>query len=148
VIRGREGATGTALVEIYDADLVADAQLANISTLGFVGGADEVLIGGFVVGNGAATVVVRAVGPSLIHSGIPNPISDPILELHDANGNVTTDDDWQSGPHPELIPVSLQPTDASEPAIHAIVAPGHYTAVVRGKAAATGVALVEVYNLP
>lgn len=148
VIRGKEGATGSALVEIYDGDLVADAQLANISTLGFVGGADEVLIGGFVVGNGAATVVVRAVGPSLTHSGVSNPISDPILELHNANGGMTTNDDWQSGAHPESIPVSLQPIDPGESAIHAILAPGHYTAVVRGKAGATGVALVEAYNLP
>jgi hypothetical protein len=148
VIRGKDGATGTALVEIYDADLVADAQLANISTLGFVGGADEVLIGGFVVGNGAATVVIRAVGPSLTQAGVPNPISDPILELHDANGNVTTDDDWQGAPQPELIPASLQPTDTRESAMHAILAPGHYTAVVRGKAGVTGVALVEAYNLP
>jgi pectin methylesterase-like acyl-CoA thioesterase len=148
VIRGRDGVAGTALVEIYDADLVANAQLANISTLGFVGGADEVLIGGLVVGNGTATVVVRAIGPSLTHAGVANPISDPVLELHDANGSVTTNDDWQSAPHPELIPVSLQPTDASESVIYASLAPGPYTAVVRGKADATGVALVEAYNLP
>jgi hypothetical protein len=68
--------------------------------------------------------------------------------LHNANGSMTTNDDWQSAAHPELIPVSLQPIDPSESAILASLAPGQYTAVVRGKAGATGVALVEVYNLP
>jgi hypothetical protein len=71
-----------------------------------------------------------------------------MLELHNANGSMTTNDDWQSAAHPELIPVSLQPAEPGESAIHAVLAPGHYTAVVRGKAAATGVALVEAYNLP
>jgi pectinesterase len=147
VITGRAGAAGTALVEVYDADLVADAQLGNISTLGFVGGADDVLIGGFVVGNGMATVVLRALGPSLENAGVPNPVSDPILQLHDANGNVTTNDDWQTGAPPELIPSVLQPLEQREAALHALLPPGNYTAVVSGKAGATGMALVEAYSL-
>ena len=137
-----------ALVEVYDGDLVEDSQLANISTLGFVGDADDVLIGGFVVGNGSANVVVRAIGPTLAQSGVVNPIDDPTLELHDANGGVTTNDDWQTGANHDSIPVSLQPQDGRESAIHASPPAGSYTAIVRGKAGATGAALVEAYNLP
>jgi pectin methylesterase-like acyl-CoA thioesterase len=148
VIRGKEGATGVAVVEVYDGDLVADAQLANISTLGFVGAADDVLIGGFVVGNGSASVVVRAIGPTLAQSGVVNPLGDPTLELHDANGGVTTNDDWQAGANRDSIPVSLQPQDGRESAIQATLPPGSYTAIVRGKEGAMGVALVEAYNLP
>src|SRR5205823_6262524 len=103
VIAGKDGGTGTALIDVYDGDLTADSQLANISTLGFVGAGDDVLIGGFVVGNGAARVVVRALGPSLMRFGVLNPVADPILELHDGNGNVTSNDDWQSGPNRESI---------------------------------------------
>jgi hypothetical protein len=149
VIGGKKtGATGAALVEIYDADLAADSQLANISTLGFVGTGDDVLIGGLMIGNGAAKTVVRALGPTLPQFGVANAIGDPILELHDANGGVTTNDDWAAGANHDLIPVSLQPRDARESAIYATLAPGAYTAIVRGKAAATGVAVVEAYNLP
>ena len=148
VIDGKDGATGTALVEIYDGELTANSQLANISTLGFVGAADDVLIGGFVIGNGAAKVVLRALGPTLTQFGVANPIGDPTVELHDANGGVTTNDDWQTGADRDSIPVSLQPVDLRESAIYATLSPGSYTAIVRGKAGATGVALVEVYNLP
>ena len=147
VISGKNGATGAALVEVYDGDLTADSQLANISTLGFVGAADDVLIGGFVVGTGLAEVVVRALGPSLTQFGVADPIADPTLEVHDGNGNVTSDDDWQTGPNHDLIPASLQPLDARESALHLSLAPGNYTAVVRGKAGTVGMALVEAYNL-
>jgi pectin methylesterase-like acyl-CoA thioesterase len=147
VITGQNGATGTALVEIYDDDLAADSQLANISTLGFVGAGDDVLIGGFVVGTGMADVVVRALGPSLAQFGVADPIADPTLEVHDGNGGVTSDDDWQTGPNHDLIPASLQPLDARESALHVSLPPGNYTAVVRGKAGAVGMALVEAYNL-
>ena len=147
VIAGNAGATGTALVEIYDGDLTADSQLANISTLGFVGAADDVLIGGFVVGNGSANVVVRAIGPTLSQFGVADPIADPTLEVHDGNGGVTSNDDWQTGANSASIPASLRPIDPRESALYISLPPGQYTAVVRGKAGAVGVALVEAYNL-
>jgi pectin methylesterase-like acyl-CoA thioesterase len=147
VIAGKDGGTGAALVEVYDGDLTADSQLANISTRGFVGAEDDVLIGGFVVGNGLADVVVRALGPSLAQFGVADPIADPTLELHDGNGGVTSNDDWQNGDDVDSIPMSLRPPDPREPALHLSLPPGSYTAVVRGKAGATGVALVEAYNL-
>ena len=147
VLRGKDGSAGVALVEVYDGDLVADSQLANISTLGFVGAEDEVLIGGFVVGNGSATVVLRALGPSLTSFGVQNAIANPTLAVHDSNGNVTTNDDWQTAANGNPIPVSLQPHDPRESAIQMDLAPGSYTAIVRGTGTTTGVALVEAYNL-
>ena len=147
VVTGKNGSTGTAVVEVYDADPIADSQLANISTRGFVGAEDDVLIGGFVVGNGLVEVVVRALGPSLAQFDVADSIADPTLELHDGNGNVTSNDDWQTGADPDSIPASLQPLDPRESALHLSLPPGNYTAVVRGKAGATGVGLVEAYNL-
>ena len=147
VVTGKNGSTGTAVVEVYDGDPIADSQLANISTRGFVGAEDDVLIGGFVVGNGLVEVVVRALGPSLAQFGVADPIADPTLELHDGNGSVTSNDDWQTGADPDSIPTSLQPLDPRESALHLSLPPGNYTAVVRGKAGAVGVALVEAYNL-
>lgn len=148
VIAGKDGSTGTALVEMYDVDPVADSQFGNVSTLGFVGTGDDVLIGGFVVGGpGLARVVVRAVGPSLTPSGVQNAIQDPTLAVHDGNGNVTSNDDWQTTANGEPIPVVLEPRDPRESAIQMTLAPGSYTAIVRGKGNTTGVALVEAYNL-
>jgi pectin methylesterase-like acyl-CoA thioesterase len=146
VISGNDGSEGTALVEAYDDDLAARSQSANISTLGFVGNGDDVLIAGFVVGVNPADVVVRALGPSLGPLGVANPIEDPMLEVHDANGDVTSNDNWQTAANDGSIPPSLQPLDPRESAIQMSLAPGSYTAIVGGKGA-TGMALVEVYNL-
>src|SRR5688572_25104604 len=149
VIGGKEGSAGTALVEVYDVDPGADAQFGNLSTLGFVGAGDDALIGGFVVaGPGSAKVVVRAIGPSLATAGVPDVIDDPTLEVHDSNGNVTSNDDWQTATNGESIPVALQPRNARESAIQMSLVPGNYTAIVRGKGTSIGVGLVEAYNLP
>lgn len=146
VISASDGSSGTALVEMYDVDSLADAQFGNVSTLGFVGTGDNTLIGGFVVsGPGLATIVVRAIGPSLMSSGVQNAIENPTLAVHDSNGNVTSNDDWQTAAEP--IPVSLQPRDPRESALQLSLAPGNYTAIVRQKGDMTGVALVEAYNL-
>jgi hypothetical protein len=146
VIGGKGDAGGTALVEVYDDDQAANSQPANLSTLGFVGSGDDVLIGGFVIGVSSAKAVVRALGPSLESFGVPNAIEDPTLEVHDGNGNVTSNDDWQMAANGGSIPLSLQPLDPRESAIQMSLTPGSYTAIVGGKGK-TGVALVEVYNL-
>jgi pectin methylesterase-like acyl-CoA thioesterase len=148
VIRGNDPSLGTALVEVYDGDLPADSQLANISTLGFVGVGDDVLIAGVVIGGpAAATVVLRAVGPSLTEFGVSNALQDPTLQLYDANGSLTSNDDWETPGNGEPVPVSLQPRHPRESALQISLVPGFYTAIVRGKEATTGVALVEAYKL-
>jgi pectinesterase len=146
LITGTGASIGTALVEIYDGDLRADSELANISTLGFVGTGNDVLIAGLVVGGpGAAKIVLRALGPSLAQFGVSNPIQDPTLQLHDANGSVTSNDDW--GTTGDAVPTLLRPMDPRESAIEVTLTPGSYTAIVQGKNATSGVALVEAYNL-
>jgi pectinesterase len=148
VVSGNDGSLGTALVELYDGDLPANSQLANISTLGFVGTADDVLIAGVVIGGPApAKVVVRALGPSLTQFGVSNAIQDPMLHLYDANGSLSGNDDWGTAANGESVPAFLQPSDSRESALQTILVPGHYTAIVEGKNATTGVALVEAYNL-
>jgi pectin methylesterase-like acyl-CoA thioesterase len=146
VLDGKPGAAGTALVELYDGDLPAESEFANISTLGFAGTGNDVLIAGFVVGGPAfGNVVVRALGPSLTQFGVTNAIEDPTLQLFDGNGSLTSNDDW--GTTGDSIPVLLRPSHAKESAVHVSLPPGHYTAIVQGKGAATGVALVEAYSL-
>ncbi|MEY2528360.1 MAG: hypothetical protein QOJ05_450 [Verrucomicrobiota bacterium] len=148
VIQGKNSSLGTALVEIYDGDLPADSQLGNISTLGFAGTGDDVLIAGVVIGGpSAGQVVLRALGPSLTQFGVSNALQDPMLQLYDANGSIASNDDWETPVNGQAIPESFRPTHPRESALVTSLAPGNYTAIVQGKAATTGVALVEAYNL-
>jgi hypothetical protein len=94
--------------------------------------------------------VLRAIGPSLANSGIANPLLDPTIELRDGNGALLAfNDDWRSPQLQAVYATLLAPSDDRESAIVApFLAPGNYTAVVRGKADTTGVALVEAYRIP
>jgi hypothetical protein len=158
ILRGVANLTGTGLVEVYDLNTAANSKFSNISTRGFVGSGDDAMIGGIVVGAGnnfGATVVIRARGPSLIAAHVAGALADPTLELHDRNGTLlTTNDNWKTndGTHQsqeaEVRASGHQPTDDLEPAIVTSLAPGPYTAIVRGRNNTTGVALVESYNLP
>ena len=152
-LRGKADTTGIGVVEIYN---VADPshgvfpKLGNISARGLVSTDDKVIIGGFILGDGneSPRIVVRAIGPSLQSAGVANPLPDPVLELHDGNGQLLrSNDNWSDAQEDDLQTVGLAPTDSAESAILIRLASGAYTAIVRGKDNATGVALVEVYNL-
>lgn len=149
ILRGQNSGTGIGLVEAYDLDSAAVSTLANTSTRGFVQTGDDVLIGGFIIGNGGSeTVVVRAIGPSLAEAGVVNPLADPTLDLYDANGAlILSDDNWRDSQESLIQSTSLAPTNDAESAIIRSLEAGSYTAIVRGKDGGTGVALVEVYNL-
>ena len=151
VLVGKNAGAGVGLVEVYDLAQQANSRLANISTRGFVGTDDNVMIAGFIIGgNGQpqGKVVIRALGPSLAAFGIQNVIQDPLLELHDGNGTtIQTNDDWQQTQATEINQLGLAPTDARESAMVATLPDGNYTAIVRGKGNTTGLSLVEVYNV-
>jgi N-acetylneuraminic acid mutarotase len=126
------------------------AQLGNISTRAFVQTGDNVMIGGFIItGSGQKRLIVRAIGPSLVNSGITNPLQNPTLELHDQMGAlIISNDNWTDAPNKqEIINSGLAPTNNLESAILTSLNPGNYTAIVRGVNNGTGVALVEGYDL-
>jgi YVTN family beta-propeller protein len=148
VVRGLNDTTGIGLVELYDID-PTHSRVANISTRGRVESGDNVMIGGFIIGSDQPTkVIVRAIGPSLGAHGVSNALPDPILKLHDGNGSLITENDsWRSLQEEAINNSGLPPNDDRESAIVATLQPGNYTAVVSGKDGASGVALVEIYNL-
>jgi hypothetical protein len=108
------------------------------------------MINGFIIGGMQDTkVIVRAIGPSLSKSGVPDVMANPTVELHDNNGTVIDfNDDWRSVQPQEIIASGLAPTDDRESAILTTLPPGSYTAIVAGAGGTTGNALVEVYKLP
>jgi hypothetical protein len=148
VLQSKTGASGVALFELYDLD-AASSHLLNISTRGKVGLGENVVIGGFIIGGDQPTkVLIRAIGPSLVNSGIANALQDPRLELRGPTGSlIFANDNWRSSQQQQIIATQIPPKDNREAAILATLNPGHYTAIVRGSGYGTGVALVEVYNL-
>jgi cyclophilin family peptidyl-prolyl cis-trans isomerase len=125
------------------------ARLADISTRAQVGSGDNVLIGGFIIqGSASKRVLVRAIGPSLIPFGIANALMDPALELRDMNGALLfSNDNWTTAANKqEITDTGRAPGASQESAILTTLAPGRYTAIVRGVGATSGVALVEVYD--
>jgi hypothetical protein len=150
VVRGKNGAVGTAVVEAYDLDPSNNSKLANLSTRGFVQTGDNILIAGFITGNRNANinVLVRAMAPSLA-ALLPSALTDPTLELHDGNGAImASNDNWQDSQKSQIEQTGLPPGDAKESAIVSSLPPGGYTAIVRGVNGSVGNAVVEVYNLP
>jgi hypothetical protein len=151
IVRGKNHTTGVALVEAYDIDQTTNPTLSNISTRGFVETGNNVMIGGFISGNGAVRVIVRALGPTLAQPpfNVTNVLADPTLELHDANGTLfASNDNWKDTQEAEIMATGLAPPNDLESAIIAVRPTGDTTAIVRGKNHTTGNALVEVYTLP
>ena len=125
------------------------SKLINISTRGYVGTGDEVLIGGFVIsGDQNKTVLVRTLGPSLASQGVSGSLSDPwVYVVNQANPTVLIDsnDNWASAPGIDAISGTIyEPGDSNDSAMILTLEPGAYTAVVSGINNSTGVALIEV----
>jgi hypothetical protein len=127
------------------------AQAVNLSTRMRVQTGDNVGIGGFIItGTAPKHVLLRAIGPSLAQSDVPNALPDPVMELHAPGAFVTvTNDNWRDDPVQEaaILATGLPPTNNLESAIDITLAPGAYTAIVRCTNNTLGVALIEVYDL-
>lgn len=155
-VTGRDG-TGIALMELYDTNPTLPTRLTNVSARSAVGRGDSVLIAGFVVsGNTPKNVLVRAIGPSLGTFGVTGTLSDPQLVLYRGSNEViaTNDDWWRNGGAQTLAPVFTSVgafvlvSGTKDAALVATLPPGAYSATVSGVDGGTGVALVEVYEVP
>jgi hypothetical protein len=107
-------------------------------------------IGGFIIQGGPKTVLLRAIGPSLVGFGVPaaEVLADPVMELHGPGAFATiTNNNWRSDQEHAIQATGIPPTNDLESAILVTLSAGNYTAIVRGNGATSGVALVEVYDL-
>ena len=152
IMTGKNQTSGIGLVEAYDANRNSESEFANISTRGYVGMENDVMIGGFTLGAepGSVRIAIRGLGPSLAGAGLHGVLTDPALELHDSNGaGITSNDDWQSDPvsATQLSAHGLALPDSKEAGLFVTLAPGTYTAILNGKSVNAGIGLIEVYNL-
>lgn len=156
------GSSGVALTEIYDAateaTVPARPPLVNLSTRGFVGTGENALAVGFVIaGSTPKSVLIRGLGPALSAFGLTG-LADPLVTLQQGNTTLAANDDWHvpaSPTSPTAAEISSAAAAAGafplaagkDAALLLTLPPGAYTALVRGAADTTGLALVEVYEL-
>jgi sugar lactone lactonase YvrE len=157
-ITGTAGATGVALAEIYDATAAnaytaTTPRLTNVSARTQVGTGGDILIAGFVIGGQTSkTVLIRAVGPTLGAFGVPGVLANPKLELFTGSTKINENDNWGGAPALSEAFLSVAafplPAASADAVLLVTLAPGSYTAQVSGVDGTTGVALVEVYEIP
>jgi hypothetical protein len=154
-VQGQGGTTGIALAEIYDADAGTPAgRLVSLSARANVGPSASVLIGGFAIaGSGPETVLLRGIGPALANYGVPGVLARPVLTLFNAAGvPLTTNSGWGGGADLAGLFVQLGafplPAASADTALVVTLVPAAYTVQVSGAGATSGVALVEIYEVP
>ena len=150
--------SGTALAEIYDASPAGPRERTvprrlNLSARALVR-PGEPLIAGFVVGgSGAKAVLLRAVGPTLAGFGVSAFLADPRLELFDARSAlISGNGDWagqaEAAAAAAKVGAFALPANSKDAVLTATLGPGACTAQVSGENATSGIALIEVYEVP
>lgn len=159
VVTGQGTASGVSLVEVYDAtegDIPRNQRIVNIATRATAGTADNALIAGFyITGTVPKRVLIRGAGPSLTQFGVTGALARPQLSVHSSNTVVATNAGWSTSADAAALATAAGQAGAfafasgsQDAALILNLQPGAYTAQVTGVVGATGVALVEVYELP
>ena len=151
-----KGASGIALAEIYDLDSenTTGPRLINVSARTFAGTGDNILIAGFVIkGDTSRTVLLRGIGPALTSYGVAysDCLANPKIALYANSSLITTNDDW--GTEPQIGKAfdavgAFRMYTSADAAMLVTLKPGLYSVQVSGVNNTTGVALVEVYDVP
>jgi hypothetical protein len=147
------GSNGVALLELYDTASNNGAKLVNVSARSQVGTGGGILISGLnVSGTGPRTLLIRGIGPALAAFGVSGALADPRLDLFASGGTtpLASNDNWDAATAGMFAPVgAFNLTAGSRDAVLLVTLnPGTYTAQVSGVDNTTGVALVEVYEVP
>jgi hypothetical protein len=158
IVTNSEGsvASGSAALAVDPTPAQASSNLVNISTRSFVGIDSEAMIAGFIVsGSTPKTLLIRASGPALSQFDLGGLLADPTLEIHDYDNVIASNDNWGEDPDQksanlsafQAVRVFPWADGSKDAAIVMTLNPGGYTAIVRGKNGATGLALIEVFEI-
>lgn len=158
IVNGKNGSTGVDLIEVYEADPGSlDSRLTNLSTRSLVGTGGNLQIAGFIIrGTQSKTVLIRASGPALAQFAVTGLLDDPVLTLYTGQTQLDQNDDWSSDSASaagiDTVSTAMQlftcARGGKDAALLKTLPPGSYTAQVTGKNGSTGVALIEVYEVP
>jgi hypothetical protein len=154
-VNGAGTSTGVTLIEAYEADTgMPGARFTALSARNQVGTGENILIVGFAVtGNAPKKLLIRGIGPTLANYGVSGALADPQLALFDRTSTkISENDNWGGATAlsdaftaTQAFPLSTNSKDA---ALLVTLQPGVYSAQVSGVGGTTGVALVEVYEMP
>ena len=147
--------TGVALLDAYDADTGTPvSRVVSLSARSMAGQGDNTLIVGFAIsGTGNKTLLIRGVGPTLTQYGVSGALADPQLKLFNQQGQeLQENNDWGGGAalanaFTATYAFAL-PAASKDAALLVTLPPGVYTAQVSGVGNTTGIALIEVYEVP
>ena len=157
-VTGNGGATGVALAELYDTTASAGfanatPRLTNVSARTQVGTGGDILIAGInIAGALPRTVLIRAVGPGLTQFGVPGVLADPVLSVFNGATKINLNDNW--GGNADVVALATAvgafalPVTSKDAVLAITLPPGSYSVQVAGADGGTGVALVEVYEVP
>jgi hypothetical protein len=157
VISGVNNSTGVALVEVYELG-AGSSNLSAISCRAVVGTDSNVLIPGIIIGgSGSKQVLVRASGPALITLGVAGTLAQPQLSLYSGSTVIAQNTGWSSGTAADTSALQAAvtqtgltpfPVGSADCALLATLSPGAYTAIISGVNNTSGIALIEVYEVP
>ena len=154
--------TGVGLAELYEIEPGVGRTL-NLSTRGLVRAGEELMIGGVVVrGPAPKRLLIRAIGPTLGAFGVAGTLADPVLTLFNGAGmQVATNDDWTTRTGSAAATTAAEVAaaaaavgafglgeDTRDAALLLTLPEGPYTAQIAGKGTASGVILLEIYEVP
>jgi hypothetical protein len=142
---------GAVLVEGYDVGSGDAQRFTSLSARNQVGTGANILIAGFSLsGEGKRNLLIRAIGPTLFLFGVSGVLSDPKLEIYQGSTKIGENDSWASTLSTTFSSVgAFQLTQGSKDAAITVSLPaGGYTVQVSGADGGVGEALVEIYELP
>jgi hypothetical protein len=156
VIDGANNGTGVALLEAYDVDTAPApvARCVNVSALGLAGaGSNSLTIGFVITGATSKTLLIRSIGPTLASFGIGGSMANPQLTIFDSGQNALTANAGWAGTAEltaafNYVGAFPLPPTSQDAALLVTLAPGVYSAVVAGANGSTGIALIELYEMP
>ena len=142
---------GAVLVEGYDVGIGDAQRFTSLSARNRVGTGANILIAGFsLAGEGKRNLLIRAIGPTLFLFGVPGVLSDPKLEIYQGSTKIGENDNWSSTLSTTFSSVGAFGLTAGskDAAITVSLPAGGYTVQVFGADGGVGEALVEIYELP
>ena len=159
VLSGQNGVTGAGMVEVYDAtagSIPNDQRIINIATRTAVGTGDNILIGGFYIsGTVPKRVLIRGAGPGLVPLGFGGVLARPQIAIYSGSTVIAQNAGWSTSADAAAISAEGAkvgafpfPATSQDAAVIMYLAPGLYSAHLTGVGNTTGLALVEVYELP
>ena len=98
-------------------------------------------------------MLIRASGPALTPFGVTGLLPDPELQLYSGSTVLESNTGWGGNPEISATAAAVgafgwSSSTSADSAILVTLPPGPYTAQVSGASGDTGVALVEIYEVP